>query len=128
MKITAGASDTAAGMCLRKSSPARPTPSGEARTGASSRKSAASSIAGADLTTPSTDGRPSWSILVTSLARSSSMSSEVTDLISALRRGDMTLDEVAQHFRTRAWPRRQTPGAGTYLELATTAEQDPEDY
>ena len=36
------------------------------------------------------------------------MGSEVTELISALRNGTMTLDEVAQRFRGRSWPRRNT--------------------
>ena len=35
--------------------------------------------------------------------------SEVTDLLTALRDGSMSLDEVAQRFRERRWPRRQTP-------------------
>lgn len=56
------------------------------------------------------------------------MSSEVTDLIAALRSGGMTLDEVAQRFRERSWPRSQKPQPQTYLELAAAAEQDPEPY
>lgn len=54
------------------------------------------------------------------------MSSEVTDLINALRNGTMTLDQVAQRFRQRSWPRRTTPIPTTYLELAAAAQQDPE--
>ena len=34
------------------------------------------------------------------------MSSDVTELIAALRDGTMSLDEVAQQFRERIWPRR----------------------
>ena len=36
------------------------------------------------------------------------MNSEVTDLIEALRGGAMSLDDVAQRFRERSWPRRRT--------------------
>jgi hypothetical protein len=56
------------------------------------------------------------------------MSSEVTDLIEALHSGAMSLEEVAQRFRERSWPRRRSPGPQTYLELATAAQQDPEPY
>jgi hypothetical protein len=35
--------------------------------------------------------------------------SEVTDLLTALRDGSMSLDEVAQRFRERRWPRRKIP-------------------
>jgi hypothetical protein len=53
-------------------------------------------------------------------------SSEVTELITALRAGDMSLDQVAERFRHRSWPRRATPPPATYLELAAAAQQDPE--
>jgi hypothetical protein len=56
------------------------------------------------------------------------MSSEVTDLIRALREGTMTLDQVVQRFRERPWPRRTTPLPSTDLELAAAAQQDPEPY
>jgi hypothetical protein len=56
------------------------------------------------------------------------MSSEVTDLINKLRDGSMTLDQVAQRFRERSWPRRRTPSPTTYFELAAAAQQDPEPY
>lgn len=56
------------------------------------------------------------------------MTSEVTDLITALREGSMSLDEVASRFRARAWPRRTKPVPATYLELAAAAQQDPEPY
>jgi hypothetical protein len=56
------------------------------------------------------------------------MSSEVTELINALREGTMTLEQVAQRFRERSWPRRTAPLPATYLELATAAQQDPEPY
>jgi hypothetical protein len=54
------------------------------------------------------------------------MTSEVTDLLAALRDGTMSLDEVAQRFRARSWPRRSKPRPTTYLELATQAQEDPE--
>ncbi|MGH3404427.1 MAG: hypothetical protein ACRDRJ_18275 [Streptosporangiaceae bacterium] len=52
--------------------------------------------------------------------------SEVTDLLTALRDGTMSLEEVAQRFRERPWPRMQTPPPATYLELAARAQEDPE--
>jgi hypothetical protein len=54
------------------------------------------------------------------------MTSEVTDLITALRDGTMDLDEVARRFRERSWPRRSHPEPTTYLELAARAQEDPE--
>ena len=54
------------------------------------------------------------------------MTSEVAELITALRSGNLTLDEVAQRFRERKWPGRTTPSPKTYLELAAAAQQDPE--
>jgi hypothetical protein len=54
------------------------------------------------------------------------MTSEVTDLLAALRDGTTSLEEVAQRFRGRSWPRRATPAPSTYLELATRAQEDPE--
>jgi hypothetical protein len=54
------------------------------------------------------------------------MSGEVTELITALREGTLTLDEVAQRFRERTWPGRTNPLPSTYLELAAAAQQDPE--
>lgn len=56
------------------------------------------------------------------------MSSEVTDLLNALRNGVMTLDQVAERFRQRSWPRRATPLPTTYIEHARAAQQDPEPY
>ena len=56
------------------------------------------------------------------------MSTEVTELISALRNGSMTLDEVSQRFRERSWPRRNTEKSATYLDLAAAAERDPDPY
>ena len=56
------------------------------------------------------------------------MGSEVTELISALRNGTMPLNEVAQRFRERSWPRRNTDKSATYLDLAAAAERDPDPY
>jgi|ERR1700683_1548436 hypothetical protein len=56
------------------------------------------------------------------------MSNEVTDLLAALRDGTMTIDEVAQKFKERAWPRRQRPEPGSYLEMASQELEDPEPY
>jgi hypothetical protein len=54
------------------------------------------------------------------------MTTEVNDLIAALRDGTMNLDQVAQRFRNRPWPRRAKPLPTTYMELATAAQEDPE--
>lgn len=54
------------------------------------------------------------------------MSSEINDLIVALRSGRMTLAEVAQRFRERSWPRTRTREPQTYLEHAEAAQRDPE--
>lgn len=54
------------------------------------------------------------------------MTNEVTQLIDALHDGSMSLQEVAQRFRERAWPGRPTPRPTSYAELATAAIIDPE--
>jgi hypothetical protein len=54
------------------------------------------------------------------------MSTEVTELITALTDGNMDLEEVAQRFRERTWPRRRTPRPTNYIELAAAAQRDPE--
>jgi hypothetical protein len=51
---------------------------------------------------------------------------EVNDLLTALRNGSMSLDEVAERFRSRSWPRRATPPPSSYLELAARAQEDPD--
>jgi hypothetical protein len=56
------------------------------------------------------------------------MASEVTEWISALRAGSMTLDEVAQRFRERHWPDVATPEPRTDSELAARSLQDPGPY
>ena len=50
--------------------------------------------------------------------------SEVADLIAALRSGDLTLYEVTERFRRRSWPRTRRPTPSTALEMAD--QQDPE--
>jgi hypothetical protein len=56
------------------------------------------------------------------------MTSEVSDMIKALRDGTMSLEQVAQRFREREWPRRRRPPAASYLEMAARAQEDPEPY
>ena len=56
------------------------------------------------------------------------MTSEVTDLLNALKDGSMSLDEVSQRFRDRSWPRRRKHVPATYLEMAAAAQEDPEPY
>ena len=56
------------------------------------------------------------------------MTTEVSDLIKALRDGTMTLDQVAQSFRARKWARRRRPPPSSYLEMAARAQEDPEPY
>jgi hypothetical protein len=53
------------------------------------------------------------------------MTSEVNDLLKALREGHVALDEVAEKFRQRKWPRRK-PRPTTYAELAKAELEDPE--
>jgi hypothetical protein len=56
------------------------------------------------------------------------MTGEVSDMIKALRDGSMTLDQVAQQFRERKWPRRRRKPPASYLEMAARAQEDPEPY
>ena len=58
--------------------------------------------------------------------RGSHMSSgEVTDLIAALRAGEMSLDAVAERFRLRSWARSKGPMPESYTQLADAAMHDP---
>jgi len=50
--------------------------------------------------------------------------SEVTELIAALRRGELSLDELANNFRRRHWPRTRRHAPITPAEMAE--QQDPE--
>lgn len=56
------------------------------------------------------------------------MTSEVGELIKELRAGTVTLDEVAERFRARKWPRRKRPASTSYPEMAARAMEDPEPY
>ncbi len=56
------------------------------------------------------------------------MTSEVSEMIKALRDGTMTLEQVAQQFRQRKWPRRRRKPSASYLEMAARAQEDPEPY
>jgi hypothetical protein len=54
------------------------------------------------------------------------VSSEVTELIDALKRGSISINEVARRFRERAWPSTRGPKPETYIERAVAAEADPD--
>lgn len=56
------------------------------------------------------------------------MTNEVADLLDALHDGTMTLDQVAERFRARRWPRRSAPAPSTYRETAAAELVDPEPY
>ncbi len=49
---------------------------------------------------------------------------EVTELIAAMRGGEIDLDELVVRFRGRRWARARRPMPTTYLEMAE--QQDPE--
>lgn len=51
-------------------------------------------------------------------------SDEVAELLTELRSGRMSLEDVAAHFRRRAWPTTMRPIPTTYAEMAE--QQDPE--
>jgi hypothetical protein len=56
------------------------------------------------------------------------ITTEVTELIAALRDGSLSLDEVAQRFRARSWPRTRKPEPESYPEMAAAGLEDPEPY
>jgi len=56
------------------------------------------------------------------------MTNEVVELLDALHDGTMTLDEVAERFRARRWPRRRKQVPSTYYEMAAAELVDPEPY
>jgi len=56
------------------------------------------------------------------------ITTEVTELITALRNGSLSLEEVAQRFRERTWPRTRKPAPASYVEMAAAALDDPEPY
>lgn len=51
--------------------------------------------------------------------------SEVTDLIQCFKAGELTLDELAQRFRERSWPRTMPSPPSSYLDMAARAQEDP---
>jgi hypothetical protein len=51
---------------------------------------------------------------------------EVTELIADLRNGSLSLEEVAERFRERTWPRTRKPAPASYLEMAADALEDPQ--
>jgi hypothetical protein len=51
--------------------------------------------------------------------------SDVTDLIAAYSRGELTLDELAQRFRDRTWPPRRLSPSGLHDAYKQETE-DPE--
>jgi hypothetical protein len=51
--------------------------------------------------------------------------SEVTDLIGRYKAGELTLEQLAQRFRVRRWPRTTQPPPASYLEMAARAQEDP---
>jgi hypothetical protein len=54
------------------------------------------------------------------------ITTEVTELIAALRDGSLSLDEVVQRFRQRSWPRTRKPEPTSYLDMAAAALEDPQ--
>jgi hypothetical protein len=56
------------------------------------------------------------------------ITTEVTELIAALRNGSLSLEEVAQRFRERTWPRTRKSAPASYMEMAAAAQEDPEPY
>jgi hypothetical protein len=54
------------------------------------------------------------------------VTSEVTDLIAALRAGTLTLDDVAERFRHRSWPRTRRPAPTTAVEMLELLDPAPD--
>jgi hypothetical protein len=54
------------------------------------------------------------------------ITTEVTELIAALQNGSLSLEEVAERFRERTWPRTRKPAPASYLEMAADALEDPQ--
>jgi hypothetical protein len=51
--------------------------------------------------------------------------SDITDMIAAYGRGELTLDELAQRFRDRTWPPRRLSSSGL-PEAYKRETEDPE--
>jgi predicted RNA-binding protein associated with RNAse of E/G family len=49
---------------------------------------------------------------------------EIAELVAALRAGRLTLDEVAERFRHRAWGVARRPVPRTYAEMAAQLDVD----
>jgi hypothetical protein len=56
------------------------------------------------------------------------MANDVTELLDALHEGSVTLEEVAQRFRERKWPRKHPVEHRTYEDMAARELQDPDPY
>jgi hypothetical protein len=56
------------------------------------------------------------------------MTNEVSDLLDALHEGTLSLEEVAERFRHRKWPRRQEQTPASLHDLATAELEDPDPY
>jgi hypothetical protein len=56
------------------------------------------------------------------------MTNEVADLLDALQEGKLTVEEVAERFRSRKWPRRRPVHYDSYLDRAAAELEDPEPY
>jgi hypothetical protein len=56
------------------------------------------------------------------------MINEVTDLLVALQNGTLTIDQVAQRFRARSWPRQRPAEHASYLDRAAAELKDPDPY
>lgn len=50
---------------------------------------------------------------------------EITELLLRLHAGDISLDEVAERFRHRHWPRTTSQTPSDYAEMARRAQEDP---
>jgi hypothetical protein len=51
---------------------------------------------------------------------------EVTDLLTELRRGSKSIEDVAAAFRERQWPATRRPQPTTYAEMAEQQDREPE--
>jgi hypothetical protein len=56
------------------------------------------------------------------------MPNEINVLLRALKDGSMSLEQVAQAFRTHSWTPHQSAPAMTYDQLAAAELADPEPY
>jgi hypothetical protein len=54
------------------------------------------------------------------------ITTEVIELIAALRNGSLSLEEVSERFRERTWPRTRKPAPASYLQMAADALEDPQ--